>query len=96
MGGGELRPRPRRAQWRPYFDDLDPIVSHALAWERKLLARTRCDFHLRIAPSHARGRGSGSGAGRENDVAVQERPRRSGCSCQKTGSFAPFRAACVD
>jgi UDP-glucose 4-epimerase len=27
--------------WRPQFDDLSTIVAHALAWERKLLARTR-------------------------------------------------------
>ena len=25
--------------WRPRFDDLATIVSHALAWERELLAR---------------------------------------------------------
>jgi UDP-glucose 4-epimerase len=26
-------------RWRPRFDDLDTIVTHALAWERKLAAR---------------------------------------------------------
>jgi UDP-glucose 4-epimerase len=25
--------------WQPQFDDLHTIVSHALAWERKLAAR---------------------------------------------------------
>ena len=25
--------------WQPHFDDLDTIVTHALAWERKLMAR---------------------------------------------------------
>jgi UDP-glucose 4-epimerase len=28
-------------QWQPHFDDLDTIVTHALAWERKLAARNR-------------------------------------------------------
>jgi UDP-glucose 4-epimerase len=28
-------------KWHPHFDDLKTIVSHALAWERKLLARVR-------------------------------------------------------
>jgi UDP-glucose 4-epimerase len=27
-------------KWQPQFDDLQTIVSHALAWERKLAART--------------------------------------------------------
>jgi UDP-glucose 4-epimerase len=27
--------------WQPHFDDLDTIVSHALAWERKLSTRNR-------------------------------------------------------
>jgi len=27
--------------WQPHFDDLDTIVTHALAWERKLAARPR-------------------------------------------------------
>jgi UDP-glucose 4-epimerase len=27
-------------KWQPHFDDLETIVCHALAWERKLL--TRC------------------------------------------------------
>jgi len=27
-------------KWQPHFDDLGTIVRHALAWERKLLART--------------------------------------------------------
>ena len=27
--------------WRPQFDDLDTIVAHALAWERKLASRPR-------------------------------------------------------
>jgi UDP-glucose 4-epimerase len=26
--------------WRPQYDDLATIVSHALAWERKLPARS--------------------------------------------------------
>jgi UDP-glucose 4-epimerase len=26
-------------EWRPQFDDLDTIVTHALAWERKLATR---------------------------------------------------------
>jgi UDP-glucose 4-epimerase len=26
-------------KWQPHFDDLRTIVSHALAWERKLLTR---------------------------------------------------------
>ena len=26
-------------KWQPHFDDLESIVSHALAWERKLLTR---------------------------------------------------------
>jgi UDP-glucose 4-epimerase len=26
--------------WQPHFDDLQTIVAHALAWERKLLERT--------------------------------------------------------
>ena len=26
-------------KWQPHFDDLQTIVSHALAWERKLLTR---------------------------------------------------------
>jgi UDP-glucose 4-epimerase len=25
--------------WRPQFDDLDTIATHALAWERRLLGR---------------------------------------------------------
>jgi len=25
--------------WRPRYDDLSTIVSHALAWERALMAR---------------------------------------------------------
>jgi UDP-glucose 4-epimerase len=25
--------------WRPQYDDLETIVQHALAWERKLAAR---------------------------------------------------------
>jgi UDP-glucose 4-epimerase len=25
--------------WQPAFDDLDTIVTHALAWEGKLLAK---------------------------------------------------------
>ena len=25
--------------WRPQFEDLDTIVAHALAWERRLLGR---------------------------------------------------------
>jgi UDP-glucose 4-epimerase len=28
-------------QWRPQFDDLDTIVTHALAWEKKLSAKPR-------------------------------------------------------
>ena len=28
-------------QWQPHFDDLDTIVTHALAWDRKLAARNR-------------------------------------------------------
>ena len=28
--------------WQPHFDDLQTIVSHALAWERKLAMRTSC------------------------------------------------------
>jgi len=28
-------------QWQPQFDDLETIVTHALAWERKLSARNR-------------------------------------------------------
>jgi UDP-glucose 4-epimerase len=28
-------------KWQPHFDDLDTIVTHALAWEKKLAARTR-------------------------------------------------------
>jgi UDP-glucose 4-epimerase len=28
-------------EWRPHFDDLPTIVTHALAWERKLAARNR-------------------------------------------------------
>ena len=28
-------------KWRPQFDDLATIVTHALAWERKLAARAR-------------------------------------------------------
>jgi UDP-glucose 4-epimerase len=24
-------------KWQPHFDDLESIVCHALAWERKLL-----------------------------------------------------------
>jgi UDP-glucose 4-epimerase len=28
-------------KWQPQFDDLDTIVTHALAWERKLAARGR-------------------------------------------------------
>ncbi len=28
-------------RWQPHFDDLDTIVAHALAWERKLSARGR-------------------------------------------------------
>jgi UDP-glucose 4-epimerase len=28
-------------RWEPHFDDLDAIVAHALAWERKLSARGR-------------------------------------------------------
>ncbi|MGA7975031.1 MAG: GDP-mannose 4,6-dehydratase, partial [Pseudolabrys sp.] len=27
--------------WQPQFDDLDTIVSHALAWERRLMSATR-------------------------------------------------------
>jgi UDP-glucose 4-epimerase len=27
--------------WQPHFDDLETIVTHALAWERKLAARSR-------------------------------------------------------
>jgi UDP-glucose 4-epimerase len=27
--------------WRPQFDDLQTIVGHALAWERKLGTRNR-------------------------------------------------------
>ena len=27
-------------KWRPRFNDLETIVSHALAWERKLSKRT--------------------------------------------------------
>jgi UDP-glucose 4-epimerase len=34
--------------WRPHFDDLSPIVTHALAWERQLLER--------FQPSGDRGR----------------------------------------
>jgi len=26
-------------KWQPHFDDLESIVCHALAWERKLLTR---------------------------------------------------------
>jgi len=26
-------------KWQPHFDDLQTIVSHALAWERKLAMR---------------------------------------------------------
>jgi UDP-glucose 4-epimerase len=26
-------------KWQPHFDDLESIVCHALAWERKLLMR---------------------------------------------------------
>ena len=33
-----LRPHPGGADWQPHFDDLDTIVRHALAWERKLMA----------------------------------------------------------
>ncbi|HVQ67452.1 MAG TPA: hypothetical protein VMT08_08105, partial [Bradyrhizobium sp.] len=28
-------------KWQPHFDDLDTIVTHALAWERKLAAGIR-------------------------------------------------------
>src|SRR5204862_761177 len=28
-------------EWQPQFDNLDTIVTHALAWERKLLGRNR-------------------------------------------------------
>ena len=28
-------------KWQPHFDDLETIVCHALAWERKLLSRAR-------------------------------------------------------
>ena len=28
-------------QWQPHFDDLDTIVTHALAWDRKLAVRNR-------------------------------------------------------
>jgi UDP-glucose 4-epimerase len=28
-------------QWQPHFDDLDTIVTHALAWEKKLTTRNR-------------------------------------------------------
>jgi len=28
-------------KWQPHFEDLGTIVSHALAWERKLLSRVR-------------------------------------------------------
>jgi UDP-glucose 4-epimerase len=28
-------------KWQPHFDDLDTIVTHALAWERKLSVRNR-------------------------------------------------------
>ena len=28
-------------EWQPHFDDLDTIVTHALAWERKLSVRNR-------------------------------------------------------
>jgi UDP-glucose 4-epimerase len=28
-------------QWQPHFDDLDTIVTHALAWDRKLATRNR-------------------------------------------------------
>jgi UDP-glucose 4-epimerase len=28
-------------KWQPHFDDLDTIVTHALAWDRKLAARNR-------------------------------------------------------
>jgi len=27
--------------WRPQFDDLATIVSHALAWERELMAQSK-------------------------------------------------------
>jgi hypothetical protein len=26
-------------KWQPHFDDLQTIVRHAVAWERKLLTR---------------------------------------------------------
>ena len=42
-GGATARRLPDRARsllkWQPDFDDLQAIVRHALAWERKLLAR---------------------------------------------------------
>jgi UDP-glucose 4-epimerase len=28
-------------KWQPHFDDLDTIVTHALAWEKKLAAGIR-------------------------------------------------------
>jgi UDP-glucose 4-epimerase len=31
----------RTLDWQPQFDDLDTIVSHALAWERRLMSATR-------------------------------------------------------
>jgi UDP-glucose 4-epimerase len=37
--------------WRPRFDDLSTIVSHALAWERQLLA-LRAAAIGRASPSH--------------------------------------------
>jgi hypothetical protein len=33
--------------WQPQLDDLDTIVAHALAWERKLQASARPPAQLR-------------------------------------------------
>ena len=34
--------------WSPEFDDLDTIVRHALAWERKLMARNESGSRRRF------------------------------------------------
>ena len=31
----------RTLDWQPHFDDLDTIVGHALAWERRLMSNSR-------------------------------------------------------
>ena len=36
--------------WQPQFDDLDTIVSHALAWERRLMSRAAAAPAERLKP----------------------------------------------